>query len=128
MSLVEPIRRNVFINGRRSSLRLEQPYFEMLDEICRREGVTLGELCSRLEAEPSASRKNLSSLLRVHVLRYFAEAATDDGHREAGHGQGDPVGSVMTEGGASVLDGCPSGRGRKRGRAKPSRDVAPSNT
>lgn len=95
MSLVEPICRNVTINGRRSSLRLEQPYFDLLEEICRREGTTLDELCSRLEAEFSAAKMNLSSIIRVHVLRYFADAATDAGHRDAGHGLGDPFGSII---------------------------------
>ncbi len=78
--------RNVTVNGRRTSMRLEQEMWEALREICRREDMTVHELCSLID-----DRRGLSSLTaatRVFILMYFRAAATDEGHATAGHGIG----------------------------------------
>jgi predicted DNA-binding ribbon-helix-helix protein len=77
--------RNVTVNGRRTSMRLEQEMWEALREICRREDLTVHELCSLID-----DRRGLSSLTaatRVFTLMYFRAAATDEGHATAGHGK-----------------------------------------
>lgn len=77
--------RNVTVNGRRTSMRLEQEMWEALREICRREELTVHELCSLID-----DRRGLSSLTaatRVFTLMYFRAAATDEGHATAGHGK-----------------------------------------
>lgn len=77
--------RNVTVNGRRTSMRLEQEMWEALREICRREEMTVHELCSLID-----DRRGLSSLTaatRVFILMYFRAAATDEGHATAGHGK-----------------------------------------
>lgn len=77
--------RNVTVNGRRTSMRLEQEMWEALREICRREDMTVHELCSLID-----DRRGLSSLTaatRVFILMYFRAAATDEGHATAGHGK-----------------------------------------
>lgn len=76
--------RNVTVNGRRTSMRLEREMWEALREICRREDMTVHELCSLID-----DRRGLSSLTaatRVFILMYFRAAATDEGHVTAGHG------------------------------------------
>jgi len=77
--------RNVTVNGRRTSMRLEREMWEALREICRREDMTVHELCSLID-----DRRGLSSLTaatRVFILMYYRAAATDEGHVTAGHGQ-----------------------------------------
>lgn len=90
MALADPVCRNVNVNGRRTSLRLEAPVWEGLNEIAAREKVTLADLCSRLEKQSGGHGvANLTSVLRAYVLTYFRDAATEMGHRAAGHGTGD---------------------------------------
>lgn len=92
MPLFEAICRNVTVNGRRTSLRLEAQVWESLEEICGREGLIMNQLCSKVETlSGGRGSANLSSALRAHVLHYFRSAATENGHRTAGHGTGDIV-------------------------------------
>jgi len=79
------ISRNVTINGRRTSLRLEQEMWEGLNEIARREAVTLNDIVARLDRR-RAPEASLTSDVRVFVLGYFRSAATERGHANAGHG------------------------------------------
>lgn len=80
------VNRNVVAERGRTSIRFEPELWDSLQEICRRERIGLGELVRRIEQEagPSGGR---TSAVRVFVLTYFRTAATEDGHREAGHGQ-----------------------------------------
>lgn len=90
MALADPVCRNVTVNGRRTSLRIEAPIWNALGEIAAREGLTLDELCSRMETRTGGrGAANLTSVLRSYTLTYFREAATDAGHRQAGHGTGE---------------------------------------
>ena len=65
-------------------MRLEPEVWDALREICLREGCDLGELIQRVEGAGDDGGR--TSAVRVHVLQYFRAAATDAGHREAGHG------------------------------------------
>ncbi len=65
-------------------MRLEPEVWDALREICLREGCDLGELIQRVEG--AGDEGGRTSAVRVHVLQYFRAAATDSGHREAGHG------------------------------------------
>lgn len=64
--------RNVKIKGRRTSVRLEVPMWEALDDICRREEKTLNEIC----ADVSQRRREggFTSALRVFILNYYRES------------------------------------------------------
>ncbi|MBB3265546.1 putative DNA-binding ribbon-helix-helix protein [Azospirillum sp. OGB3] len=67
--------RNVYVAGKRTSLRLEAAFWEGLEEIAERESVTLGELCNRLaERVEAVDASNLSSAVRIYVLEYFMAA------------------------------------------------------
>ena len=80
------INRNVTAHRGRTSMRLEPELWDALDEICAREGLTLGEVVRRIEARGHSGGR--TSAVRVHVLDYFRRASTEAGHRVAGHGDG----------------------------------------
>lgn len=76
--------RNVTVGGHRTSLRLEQDVWSALEEVCSREGLSVHELCTRIEARRTGSSR--TAAVRAFVLGYFREAASDTGHVRAGHG------------------------------------------
>ena len=78
------VSRNVTINGHRTSLRLQSEMWEAIDEICRRERMTIHEFCSRIAQQRNA--RSLTSEVRVYTMTYYRAAASDEGHRRAGHG------------------------------------------
>jgi predicted DNA-binding ribbon-helix-helix protein len=81
------ISRNVTVRGRRTSMRLEASMWDALGEICRREVVTLAELCTAV-AQAKRPALTLTAALRVLIANYFRHAATEEGHARAGHGRG----------------------------------------
>ena len=78
------INRNVTVGGRRTSMRLEPAMWEALQQVCTRESKSLNELVTEIDRQRSES--SLTAAIRVYLLRYFSAAATDEGHRLAGHG------------------------------------------
>ncbi len=76
--------RNVQLPSKRTSLRLERSMWDALEEICRREDCSLGELAERINGRRRES--TLTAAMRVYALSYFRIAATEDGHAAAGHG------------------------------------------
>lgn len=77
--------KNVTIGGRRTSMRLEPPLWSALEEIAQREGLSVNEICSMV-AETRHSKANVTGAVRTFIAAYFRDAATEDGHRTAGHG------------------------------------------
>jgi predicted DNA-binding ribbon-helix-helix protein len=65
-------------------MRLEPEVWDALREICLREGIELRDLIQRVEQTTDEGGR--TSAVRVHVLQYFRAAATEAGHRQAGHG------------------------------------------
>lgn len=78
------VARNVTVAGRRTSLRLEPDMWESLWEIGAREGLSLHQLCTEVSRHRGAT--SLTAAIRAYVLAYFRAAATERGHRAAGHG------------------------------------------
>lgn len=78
------INRNVTVTGRRTSVRLEQPMWDALEEICRRERKVLNQLVS--EIDHGRQESSLTAAIRVTIMQYFRTAATERGHLRAGHG------------------------------------------
>ena len=78
------VNRNVFVGRRRTSLRLEPAMWDALTEICRREAMTLHQLCALIDERRRAS--SLTAAIRVFIVTYFRSAATEDGHASIGHG------------------------------------------
>ncbi|WP_375593889.1 ribbon-helix-helix domain-containing protein [Algihabitans albus] len=77
--------RNVTVDGRRTSLRLERLMWDALGEIAEREQLSANALVTRIAERRAAS--SLTAAVRVFIVSYFRAAATDDGHRKAGHGR-----------------------------------------
>ena len=73
--------RTVSVESGRTTMRLEPELWEALGEICRRERWTLSELVRQVDLPGSRT-----SAVRVYALTYFRTAATEEGHRAAGHG------------------------------------------
>jgi len=78
------INRNIVAARGRSSMRLEPEIWDALQEICRRERLLMGDLVRRVEQGSGAVAR--TSAVRVFAFAYFRAAATEDGHRAAGHG------------------------------------------
>lgn len=65
--------RNVKVSGRRTSLSLEPYIWDCLDDVCRREGLTINALCTLIDQRRGDAA--LTAMLRVVLLRYFRAAA-----------------------------------------------------
>lgn len=79
------ISRNVTVSGRRTSVRLEQEMWNALRDIARREKCTIHDICSLVDLRRSVST-SLTAAIRVFLMLYYRAAATEEGHRRAGHG------------------------------------------
>ncbi|CAB4137516.1 Ribbon-helix-helix domain containing protein [uncultured Caudovirales phage] len=79
--------RNVSIGlgGQRSSMRLEPSMWAAAEEICHREGITMADLAGKVDATREGGRDRTVAM-RVFILAYFRAAATEEGHKAAGHG------------------------------------------
>lgn len=84
------ISRNITVNGRRTSVRLEPEMWRALKEISGRESCTIHELCS-LIAFRKNRRTSFTAAIRVFLMLYFRAATTEDGHGRAGHGSFDSM-------------------------------------
>jgi predicted DNA-binding ribbon-helix-helix protein len=87
------VSRNVTVNGRRTSVRLEPSMWRALEEICAREGKTIHEFVTDVDARRSES--SLTAAIRVALLLYYRQLATGsdkfaDGPRLTGRGRGRP--------------------------------------
>ncbi len=58
--------------------------WEALHQICERERKALSEIVTGIDSNRAES--SLTAAIRVYLLSYFRAAATDEGHRLAGHG------------------------------------------
>ena len=65
-------------------MRLEPELWEALLEICGREGQDMSSLVRKVEQNGHAGGR--TSAVRVFVMAYFRDAATELGHAAAGHG------------------------------------------
>ena len=80
------VSRNIHVDGRRTSLKLDPLCWMALQEIKERESASLEEICNTAKAW-SPCKTSLASALRLFILDYFMAAATDEGHALARHGQ-----------------------------------------
>lgn len=61
------IKRTIEIGGRETSVSLEDPFWDALKSIAKQQGKTLSNLVT--EIDKTRDRKNLSSVLRIFVLK-----------------------------------------------------------
>jgi predicted DNA-binding ribbon-helix-helix protein len=76
--------RNINLNGRRTSVRLERELWEAVGELCSRENLSVHQLCENVQRMRHGM--GLTGALRLHLFRYYRAAATEEGHRRSGHG------------------------------------------
>jgi predicted DNA-binding ribbon-helix-helix protein len=78
------VNRNVTVSGHRTSIRLEPVMWDALRQICEREQQPLNAVVTEIATMRAES--SLTAAIRVYLLSYFQTAATEEGHRRAGHG------------------------------------------
>jgi predicted DNA-binding ribbon-helix-helix protein len=78
------VNRNVVAERGRTSIRLEPELWEALSEICEREGQDMSSLVRNAEQRLHSGGR--TSAVRVFVLSYFRDAATEAGHCAVRHG------------------------------------------
>ena len=79
------VSRNITIFGRRTSIRLEPEMWVTLNDIAGREKCSVHDICSLVYVRKN-SLTSLTAAIRVFLMLYYKAAATDIGHKEAGHG------------------------------------------
>lgn len=99
---------NIMIGSHRTSMRLEPSMWDALEDIARRERLSVHDLCGLIKerltrqqeikgATASDSEVTLTSAVRVFIAAYYRRACTDEGHQRAGHGLGDPFSGTPFE-------------------------------
>lgn len=83
-ALVRPVKRSFSIRGHRTSISLEQPFWEALKEAAARERLSLAALIARIDENRGAA--GLSSAVRVWILEDVRAAGAavsyDGGNRD----------------------------------------------
>lgn len=79
--------RNVTVNDKRTSIRLEPEMWQALNDICRRERCSIHNLCTLVSASKEGPG-SLTAAIRVFIMAYYRAAATEEGHNGADHGSG----------------------------------------
>jgi len=60
--------------------------WDALQEICSREGRSIHDVCTEIDRQRQQS--GLTAGVRVFILNYFREAATEEGHARAAQRRG----------------------------------------
>lgn len=79
------ISRNITVLGKRTSVRLEPEMWIALKDIALREHCKINDICSLIYLRKH-KETSLTAAIRVFMMLYFRAAATEEGHRRAGHG------------------------------------------
>ena len=61
------VNRNITVNGRRTSIRLETPFWDALQSVAKQRNQTVNDLVSQIAAATESG--SLTSAVRVFVLR-----------------------------------------------------------
>ena len=64
--------KNVVVNGRRTSMRLDEKSWFSLSDICKKENISLQTLCSLIDN--SKGKSNLESASKLFILSYFCHS------------------------------------------------------
>lgn len=86
--------RVLIVQGRRTSARLEDEMWAAFKDIAEGEGCGVHELASHIYSRKKGGQ-SFTSAIRVFVMLYYRDAATEAGHAKAGHGR---VGCATGEG------------------------------
>src|SRR5262245_24593378 len=84
------IKRSVIRNGHKSSISLEDQFWDALREIADQKDIAISTLVAAIDHNRTTS--NLSSAIRVYVLDHFRRG---DGSRDQGRQKAEPVGTTI---------------------------------
>lgn len=79
------VSRNITVQGRRTSIRLEPEMWEALYDVASRERTNIHNICSLVHL-CKVRQSTLTAAIRVFLLFYYRAAATEEGHVKARHG------------------------------------------
>lgn len=74
------------VNNRRTSMRLCSTEWDAMSEVCKKEHLSRNQLIEAIENSKDKPL-GLTYVTRAFITEYFREAASESGHRKAGHGQ-----------------------------------------
>jgi len=80
------VKRSIVIDGHKTSVSLEDPFWNDLKNIARTRSLTLSELVAKINA--SRDHSNLSSAIRLYVLSSFR---SEDGRTDVADAGAAPV-------------------------------------
>jgi len=72
------MKRSFQIRGHRTSLSLEESFWQALREIAQSEGKTLAGLVGEIDAKRNAAASGLSGAIRVFILDHYRRKANPD--------------------------------------------------
>ncbi len=72
-SSTRPVKRSLTIAGHRTSISLEEPFWQALQQVAREKRKPLASLIFQIDAQ--RNKTNLSSAIRVYLLEHFRERA-----------------------------------------------------
>jgi predicted DNA-binding ribbon-helix-helix protein len=78
-----PRKRSLTLHGHRTSVSLEEPFWQAFREIARIRGLTINALATEID-DARGLESGLASAIRVHVLEHFRAAAAAAGGAAAG--------------------------------------------
>jgi predicted DNA-binding ribbon-helix-helix protein len=79
------VSRNITVNKKRTSIRLEAQMWIALKDIAEREKCSIHDICGVIAGRKSETI-TLTAAIRVFLMLYFKAASTEEGHNRAGHG------------------------------------------
>lgn len=79
------IARNVIVNGRRTSVRMETEVWSAIEDITAREVLDRNYIFTTI-ANRLKPNQTLPSAVRTFIITYYRESSTESGHVRAGHG------------------------------------------
>jgi len=77
--------KNITVDGRRTSVRLEPEMWAALYDIAKRERCTIHNICTLISMRKKP-KTSLTAAIRVFLMLYYRAATTEEGHAKAGHG------------------------------------------
>jgi predicted DNA-binding ribbon-helix-helix protein len=99
------VKRSIVIAGHKTSISLEDDFWNALKEIKRSHNMTLSGLVADIDVR--RLHANLSSAIRIFVLHHFRSQTSQKPHSEISHSSSDRIG-IGTSTLRATQAGCPS--------------------
>lgn len=77
--MTRPLKRSFQIRGHRTSISLEDEFWDALQEMAAERDVSLSQLVAEIDTARDATATSLSGAIRLAILGYYREAAAKSG-------------------------------------------------